>query len=437
MPHAAPRIAAALLLLACRAVVGQTPVDSGLAAYIGTIRAIDNHAHPMLPVAPDAPADTEYDALPLDGIPPFPIPWRLTLSAPVWAAAARALYGSGSGAALAAARIRVRQERGEAFPAWALDRAGIDVMLANRIRPGPGLLPPRFLWVPFDDALLFPLDTRLEAARTPDTRSLYPKEVALLRRYLHDLGLAALPLTLDAYVTAVVIPTLRRQRESGAVAIKLEAAYLRPLDFGDPDVALARAVYARGVGDGTPTRDESKALEDYLFRVLAREAGRLGLAVHLHVLETFGGFYVARGATPGLLEPAFNDSTLRSTSFVIVHGGWPAVGETEAMLGKPNVYADISMMDLMLAPAELAAVLRPWLTRWPNKVLFGTDAFDGGPEQGWEEGAYVAATTARLALGMALTAMLRDGDIDPARARALARMVLRDNAVALYHFELH
>jgi len=230
---------------------------------------------------------------------------------------------------------------------------------------------------------------------------------------------------------------LRRQRESGAVAIKLEAAYLRPLDFGDPDVALARAVYARGVGGGTPTRDESKALEDYLFRALAREAGRLGLAVHLHVLETFGGFYVARGATPGLLEPAFNDSTLRGTRFVIVHGGWPAVGETEAMLGKPNVYADISMMDLMLAPAELAAVLRPWLTRWPNKVLFGTDAFDGGPDQGWEEGAYVATTTARRALGMALTAMLRDGDIDPARARALARMVLRDNAVALYHFETH
>ena len=57
----------------------------------------------------------------------------------------------------------------------------------------------------------------------------------------------------------------------------------------------------------------------------------------------------------------------------------------------------------------------------------------GGRIRGGEEGAYVAATTARRALGMALTAMMRDGDIDPARARALARMVLRDNAVALYH----
>jgi predicted TIM-barrel fold metal-dependent hydrolase len=92
------------------------------------------------------------------------------------------------------------------------------------------------------------------------------------------------------------------------------------------------------------------------------------------------------------------------------------------------------MMDLMLAPAELAQVLRRWLTRWPDKVLFGTDAFEGGPNQGWEEGAYVAATTARRALAIALTAMVRDGDIGPARARALARMVLRDNAATLYHF---
>jgi predicted TIM-barrel fold metal-dependent hydrolase len=112
------------------------------------------------------------------------------------------------------------------------------------------------------------------------------------------------------------------------------------------------------------------------------------------------------------------------------------VDETEALLGKPNVYADISMMDLTLAPAELAGVLRHWLTRWPDQVLFGTDAFEGGDAQGWELGAAVAAGTARRALGMALTAMLRDGDVTRDRARTLARMVLRDNAARLYRLEL-
>ena len=424
-------LAALILVTSPLPALAQVPIDSGLARYIATIPAIDNHAHPMLPVQPGAPPDTEFDALPLDGIPPFPIPWRLTTDAPVWGRAARALYGNDA----RAARARAIATRGNQFPAWALDQAGIEVMFANRIATGPGLEPPRFRWVPFDDPLLFPLDTKGEAARTPDTRSLYPREAALLKRYLRDLGLAAVPPTLAAYVATVVIPTLQRQRQAGAVAIKFEIAYLRPLDFASVDSADASAIYARYAATGTPTNAEYKTLTDYLFRVVAREAGRLGLAVHLHVLETFGGFYEARGATPGQLEPVFNDSTLRGTNFVLIHGGWPAVGETEAMLGKPNVYTDISMIDQMLGAAELASVLRAWLTRWPDKVLFGTDAFEGGPDQGWEQGALVAATTARRALGIALTALMRDGEIDAARARVLARMVLRDNAVSLYHLK--
>jgi len=444
LPNRRSGLAALIFVSSPMLARAQAPVDSALARYIAGIPAIDNHAHPMRPVRPGAPPDTEFDALTLDGIPPFPIPWRLTTDAPVWGRAARALYGTEAGdtgssgrTARVAARARAVAARGDQFPAWVLDRAGIEVMFANRIATGPGLEPPRFRWVPFDDPLLFPVDRKGEAARTPDTRSLYPREAALLRRYLRDLGLPAAPPTLASYVATVVIPTLQRQRQIGAVAIKFEVAYLRPLDFGSPDSSDASAIYARYAATGVPTHAEYKTLTDYLFRVVAREAGRLGLAVHLHVLETFGGFYEARGATPGLLEPVFNDSTLRGTNFVLIHGGWPAVSETEAMLGKPNVYTDISMIDQMLGAAELAQVLRAWLTRWPDKVLFGSDAFEGGPDQGWEEGALVAATTARQALGIALTAMMRDGEIDAARARTLARAVLRDNAIALYSLDRH
>lgn len=394
-------------------VQAQTPVDSALAAYIDTIHAIDNHAHPMRPVAAGAPVDSEYDALPLDGIPSFSLPWRLTLDAPVWGAAAWAL-------------------RGVTSPAQALDRSGIDVMFANRVAMGQGLSGERFRWVPFDDPLIFPLDNRL-AGLTPDTRALYPLETKLLRRYLADLGLGALPATLPEFENQVVVPLLRRQRDAGAPAIKFEVAYLRSFDFAAPDTAQAGAIYARYAGGGTPSAAEVKALSDYLFRVAAREAGKLGMAVHLHALELFGGYYQAEGARSGLLEPVFNDSMLRGTNFVLIHGGWPQVGETEAMLAKPTVYADISMMDLILAPEELAQVLRGWLMRWPDKVLFGTDAFEGGPNQGWEMGAWVASTTARKALAIALTSMVRDGDITLAQARALATKVLRDNAIALYH----
>lgn len=444
MPTSAHRIGLALaLLLLPTTAVAQTPIDHGLASYINKIKAVDNHAHPMLPVMPGQPADTDFDALPLDGIPPFPLPWRLQLANPEWAAMTHKLYGvrtRDTGTvwtnAVQAARAKKLAQMQDSFPAWVLDRAGIQVMVANRVAVGPGLLPPRFLWVPFDDALLFPLDIRHEAARNPDAASLYPKEAKLLHRYLRDLGLKAPPPTLDDYLRNVVVPTIRRQKTAGAIAVKFEAAYLRSLDFAPPDEASARNIYARYVAGGTPSHEEYANLENYLFRVIARTAGSLGMAVHLHVLELFGGYYSPRGSRPEQLESVFNDPTLRHTNFVMLHGGWPAVGETEAMMSKPNVYADFSMMDLILEPSELAGVLRHWLARWPNKVLFGTDSFDNGAGQGWDQVAYFSATSARRALAMALTGMMRDHEITRKRAMTLARMVLRENAIALYHLDL-
>ena len=440
MTRRAIRIAAAALAAAVPlAVQGQSPVDSALVRYIATIRAIDNHAHPMRPLRSGAPPDTEFDALPLDGIPPFQIPWRLRLENPEWRAAQAALFGipnrgtdSAFRAALHARRAQELARRGDGYPAWVLDRAGVDVMFANRIATGPGLTPPRFRWVAFDDALMLPLDISGEASRSPDTRSLYPKETALLQRYMHELNVDRLPATLDEYLSKVLRATLQRQRRNGAVAVKFEAAYLRPLDFADADAAEAARIYARYATGGAPPRPEYKTLQDYLFKEIAREAGRLGMAVHIHTLDTFGGFYSPRGSAPHQLEPTFNDSTLRGTAFVLIHGGWPLFAQTQSMLSKPNVYADISMMVLVAEPRELANTLRSWLTAWPEKVLFGTDAFDGGPDQGWEEGSYLGASTARRALALALTGMMRDGEIDRPRAEALARMVLRDNAVKLY-----
>ncbi|GJG85463.1 hypothetical protein tb265_06440 [Gemmatimonadetes bacterium T265] len=440
LPHATALVTAVAGFFAAGRLPAQAPAlpapaDSALGAYVATVRAVDAHAHPMRPVAPGAPPDTEYDALPLDGIPPFALPARLRPEHPAWRAARRALYGltaADTGPAVAAAAARVQAREGARFPAWALDQAGVDVMLANRVAMGPGLDAPRFRWVTFVDALMLPLDVRGEAARSPDVRPLYPREAALLRRYLRDLKLAALPPTLDDYVRRVVGPTLDRQWHAGAVSVKFEAAYLRPLDFDDPDPALARRVYARYAAGGTPPHAEYKALQDYLFREIARAAGRRGMAVQIHVLELFGGFYSPRGSAPHLLEPALNDSSLRGTNFVLVHGGWPLVAETQGLLAKPNVYADVSMMDLVAEPAVLAGVLRPWLGEWPEKVLYGSDAFDGGPGQGWEQGAWVAAATARRGLTLALTGMLRDGEVDRARAEQIARMVLRENARAAY-----
>ncbi len=109
--------------------------------------------------------------------------------------------------------------------------------------------------------------------------------------------------------------------------------------------------------------------------------------------------------------------------------------ETLSLLAKPNVYADISMMGLLAEPVPLVRALRTWLAEWPEKVMFGTDAFDGGTSQGWEQVAWIASRNARRALTAALAGMIHDGEITQGRARQLARMVLRENAIKAYHLE--
>ena len=417
----------------------QTRMDQELLNEIMKIKAIDNHAHPVKYVAEGEPPDDEFDALPLDAIVAFPLPVRLSPTNPEFMRAWRDLYhyshndmSEAHMRELMNAKQAIIKQRGEGTPAWILDQLNIETMLANRVAMGRGLTPPRFRWVAFDDALIFPLSNEAQKRFNQDYKGFYPGEEKLLKRYLGDLKVAALPATLDAYLKTVVTPTLEKQKQNGAVAIKYEAAYLRKLDFDNPDQVKARLTYARYVRGGEPPAGDYKALQDFLFFDIAREAGRLGLAVHIHCIEGAGGFYRQSGSNPLLLEYAFNDPTLRKTNFVVIHGGYPFTKEMGSLLSKPNVYADFSAQTFFTYPRELSEILRNWLEFYPDKVLFGTDAFSFGPEVDWGEVAWLSNTTARQALALALTGMMNDGEIDRARAMELAHMVLHDNAAKLY-----
>ncbi len=430
------------VLIAASQVYGQAGVDRDLLNEINKIKAIDNHAHPVRYVAEGEPADTEFDALPLDAIPPFPLPVRLFPNNPEFIRSWHALYRYSHNdmteahvRELLAAKQSVLEQKGDGTPAWILDQLNIETMFANRVAMGRGLNAPRFLWVPFDDALLFPLSNEAAKRSNIDYKGFYPAEEKLLKRYLADVNVRALPASLDLYLKQVVTPTLERQKRNGAVAIKYEAAYLRKLDFDDPNEMVARATYARYVRGGEPSARDYKALQDFLFFYVAREAGRLGLAVHIHCIEGAGGFYRQTGSNPLLLETAFNDPSLRKTNFVVVHGGYPFTKEMGSLMSKPNVYADFSAQTFFTYPRELSETLRNWMEFYPDKILFGTDAFSFGPEVDWGEVAWLSNTTARQGLALALTGMMNDGEIDRARAMELARMVMHDNAAKLYRLD--
>jgi uncharacterized protein len=415
------------------------PLDAQLARFINSTRAIDNHAHPVLPPPADL-SDKDFDALPVDNMEPETDPTAWRTDNPQLLAAWSALWGFKGSVPLdaegikrlQAARVRVKAREKQHYAEWVLDQAGIGTMLANRVSMGPGIEAPRFRWVPYADALLFPLDNTGLSEATPDRAQFFPLEDLLRKRYLRAVGLETVPPTLADYLSKVVTPTLEHQKTGGAVAEKFEIAYLRGFDFTDPTRAEADRIYANWVRRTRPDAAEYKVLQDYLFRYIAQECGRLGLTVHIHTMSGGGGYFGVAGANPLLLEPVFNDTKLRKTRFVLLHGGWPFVREAGALLQKPNVYLDLSQETLSFSAKTLSGWLREWLESYPEKVMFGTDGYPLSDVMGWEESTWIANRNGRKALGLALTGMLEDGEISRARAEAIAQAVLRNTAKALY-----
>src|SRR5206468_6865719 len=278
-----------LLLGATSTSAAQLPsVDPGLMAAIRRIRAIDNHSHPPKLVAVGE-KDDEFDALPCDPLEPTAAGLTTRPDNPQYLTAWKELWGYKYDdrapehiKELVAAKARARAAHGDDYPSWLLGRIGIDVELSNRIAMGRGLNDAHHRWVPFDDALIFPLDNSRLASQTPDRKFFFSREDMLRARYLKALGVAELPATLIEYTSRVVTPTLEAQKQRGAIAIKFEVAYLRSLDFGSPTEDEAAAIYARSARGGTPDTTSYRRLQDYLFHYVAAEAGRLGLPVHIH-----------------------------------------------------------------------------------------------------------------------------------------------------------
>src|SRR5258706_4359084 len=412
-PRALAAVCAFVLMTACNAPSDR--IDPQLAAEIAKIKAIDNHAHPVRPVAAGEQPDDEYDALPVENLEAQSDPVRTRQNSPDVADAHRHLFNGDKAAAA--------KTLGQEYAVKVLDQLGIDIMLANRVALGTGLPASRFLWVPFADALMYPLPTDA-LIHNSDHKAFFPLEEKLLKRYYSESGVASKPATLEEYLNNVVRATLERHKQGGAVAEKFEMAYLRTLEIGNPSRADAEQAYS-GSGD-------YKALQDYIFRFIATECGRLGMAVHFHVAAGGGGYFNVSGGNPMLLEPLLNDPSLRKTNFVLIHGGWPFTREVTALLTKPNCFLDFSEQTSMNSPHDVAGAIRGWLEYVPEKVLYATDAYPFSKETGWEEAGYIANTCGREALGMALTGMLRDNEITRERALELARMVLRDNARKLY-----
>ncbi len=312
-----------------------------------------------------------------------------------------------------------------------LDKLNIETCLANRVALAPYLDPKRFHWVFFVDSFLFPLNNRDQTGKNPDMGVYIPLQEKVLQRYMKQEKLNGLPPDLGGY-ESFIRQTLADNQKKGGVAIKFEAAYFRSLYFSDPPREKAEEIYAKYHAGGVPSNDEYRIFQDYVFRVLIDQAGKLNLPVHFHSAVGIGDYFSLRNGHPLNLENVVRDPRYSKTNFVLIHGGYPYTLDMIWMTAAKNVYTDSSLMGYYVYPSELKNILKQWISLFPDRMMFGSDAFPFNDAVGAEETFWLATRSARTAISAALAELVSEGAFSEEKALELAHMYLHDNAAKLY-----
>jgi hypothetical protein len=401
-----------------------------LLKQIDEIPIYDHHSHATFP------DDADMDAM--ASPPDESTVMRLRDTNPEFVAAAKALFGypyddfkPEHAKWLIDKKKAAEAAGGTAYWDSILDKLNIETCLANRVALAPYLDPKRFHWVFFVDSFLFPFDNHDQTARNGDMGVYIPLQEKVLQRYMKQEGVSGLPADLASFET-FVRQTLANNQKKGGVAMKFEAAYFRSLYFRDPPHEKAEAIYAKYHSGGVPSEEDYRTFQDYIFRVLIDQAGKLKLPVHFHSAVGIGDYFSLRSGNPLNLENVLRDPRYSNVKFVLIHGGYPYTLDMIWLTATKNVYTDSSLMGYYVYPSELKNILKQWISLYPEKIMFGSDAFPFNDAVGAEETFWLAARSARTAMAAALSELVAEGAFSEEKALELARLYLHDNAAKLY-----
>ncbi len=397
---------------------------------IELIPIYDNHSHATFP------DDSDMDAM--TSPPGESTVLRLRDTNPEFVAAAKALFGypyldfqPEHAKWLIDKKKAAEATGGTAYWNGILDKMNIETCLANRVALAPYLDPRRFHWVFFVDSFLFPFDNHGLIAKNGDLAVYLPLQEKVLARYEKQENVLGLPADLAGY-EAFVRQTLADNQKKGGVAMKFEAAYFRTLYFRDPRRERAEAIYTQFRAGGVPSDEDYITFQDYVFRVLIDQAGKLKLPVHFHSAVGIGDYFSLQNGNPLNLENVVRDPRYRNVNFVLIHGGYPYTLDMIWLTAAKNVYTDSSLVGYYVYPSELKNILKQWISLFPEKIMFGSDAFPFNDAVGAEETFWLAARSARTALAAALAELVAEGACSEQKALELARLYLHDNAAKLY-----
>jgi uncharacterized protein len=400
---------------------------------IEKIPIVDMHAHPGYWDDPDvdAMAVTTTDLDPL----------RTRTTNPEWLAAFKDLYGYPY-SDVSPEHLRwldqkddeLRKLWGKEYLSKMLDRVGIQVSVANRVAMDYLENNPRFRFVFFVDPFMFPFDNQ-RLMINPDRAVYFPIQEKALHRYLAQAGLQGLPADLAGY-EACMRRVLELDKQQNGVAIKFEAPYFRSLvNITDPPRQQAEAIYNKYREGGTPTSEEYLVFQDYIFRSLIAQAGALHLQVHVHSAVGSGNYYRLSEGNAMDLENILRDPRYKDTTFVMIHGGYPYDQQSIWLAALPNVYLDSSEFIILVFPQEYSHILRRWFEIFPEKIVFGSDAFPYSREVNVPATYWLGVHTARIAAAAALAEMVSAGEVTEPRALEIARGYFHDNTGRLFGIE--
>ena len=397
---------------------------------VNKIPAFDHHAHPGFA------DDSDVDAM---ASPPGSTAFRERETNPELVAAAKALWGypyddfSAEHARwLVEKKAEVRKQYpGTAYFNMLLDKMNLERGVANRAMMADYLDPKRFAWVFFVDSFMWPFDNARERARNGDQQVYIPLQEKMLHRWMQQEKISALPAGFSDYLK-FISQVLEGNQKKGGIAIKFEVAYFRPTHFSDPSLEEVEAIYKKYARGGAPAEAEYRTFQDYIFRYLVTEGGRLKLPVHIHSAVGIGDYFNISESNVMQFENILRDPRYSGTTFVMIHGGYPLEREAIWLAAAKNVYVDSSLMDVFMYPAAFKNTLRQWLETFPDKITFGTDCFPYNDVLGAEESYWLGTISTREALAGALAEMVSSGEISDSKAIEMARAYLHDTALSLY-----
>ncbi|MBE6953255.1 MAG: hypothetical protein E7452_06860 [Ruminococcaceae bacterium] len=229
-------------------------------------------------------------------------------------------------------------------------------------------------------------------------RSLFSREVTTMRQYLDEMRAA-----------------IAAKKAGGCIALKVAIAYERPIEFQNTDLALAE----RALNNPDATPADVIAFGDVVMHELAAIAADLGLPLQIH---TGSGQYEKTNPI-GLL------SLIQShpqTKFHLLHGGFPWVDDTYALLlAAPNVYSDTCWIPYLSTHTAKNYLITALEVADTHRLTWGCDTW-------MPEDSVGALFAMEHTLARALADMIADGAATFSYACYIAKRILADNAKELF-----